>query len=67
MKLKTVATMSTEQVSALLATLPKSADIRKGETIVTVYAPNGKKVISAANVYGNQWHVMAADGLIQTN
>lgn len=64
--LKTVATMTTMQLHELLLSLPSNADKRINEGIVTVYAPNKKKVISAASSDGRYWHVMAVEGLIET-
>ena len=64
--LKTVASMSLAQLNGLLDSLPKAARINRGDGIVTVYAPNDKKVISAASANGLTWHVMAVEGLIET-
>ena len=64
-KLKTVGVMTDSQINDLLNGFPKKAEIHRSETIHTVYAPNGTKVLSAAQVAHNQWHVMAVAGLIQ--
>lgn len=65
--LKTIATLSTPQLNDLLSAFPKAARIHRGDGIVTVYAPNDKKVLSAASANGAQWHVMAVAGLIESN
>jgi hypothetical protein len=58
--------LSKHQLDNLLGGFPANADIHRHDTIVTVYAPNGTKVLSAANVAPNRWHVMAVPGLIST-
>lgn len=63
--LKTVGTLTTMQLHELLLSLPSSANKRINEGIVTVYAPKGQKVISAASSDGRYWHVMAVPGLIE--
>lgn len=58
--------LTTKQLNALLAGFPKAAVISRHETIITVTAPNGKKVLSAAKAPARAlWHVMAVEGLIQ--
>ena len=61
--MKTQGTLTTKQLDAILAQFPANASIYRGDTIRTVKAPDGSKVLSAAKM-GSKWHVMAAPGLV---
>jgi hypothetical protein len=54
------------QLDAILGGFPSNAGIKRHPDIVTVYAPDGTKVLSAIKLYQNVWHVMAMPGLIST-
>lgn len=54
------------QLDAILGGFPSSAEIKRHPDIVTVYAPDKTKVLSAIKLYRNVWHVMAMPGLIST-
>lgn len=63
--------LTTQQLSELLDSVPTWTDIVRHADIVTVYATNKRtqnrdKVISAAMVAPDRWHVMARAGLIST-
>ena len=63
-------TAQLDGILATLATLP-SAQVKRHDSIVTVTATRKAtgqtvKVLSAASSDGQQWHVMAAPGLIST-
>lgn len=57
--------LTTKQLDTLLAGFPKAAVISRFDTIITVKAPNGKKILSATKGGRALWHVMAVEGLIQ--
>jgi hypothetical protein len=63
--------LNNEQLDELLASLPCFAEITRRADIVTVHATSKRtksrdKVISAAMVAPDRWHVMARAGLIST-
>ena len=63
--------LSTSMLDELLASLPRFAEVTRHADIVTVHATNKRtnnrdKVISAAKVAPDRWHVMARAGLIST-
>ncbi len=63
--------LSTSMLDELLESLPSFAEVTRRADIVTVHATNKRtnnrdKVISAAKVAPDRWHVMARAGLITT-
>lgn len=57
--------LSTQELTSLVDQFPSNATVKKFETSVTVFAPNGDKVLSALKVPGKAlWAVRAKEGLI---
>jgi hypothetical protein len=54
------------QLDGILGGFPSNAEINRYSDIVTVYAPDKTKILSAIKLYRNVWHVMAMPGLITT-
>lgn len=64
-KLVNVGIMTPAQLNALLDQFPPKALIVKHEITNTVYAPDGRTVLTAARLASERWHVRAAEGLIE--
>jgi hypothetical protein len=58
--------LSKQELDQLVGQFPKNATIEREELTVIVKAPNGEKVLSAAQYAADRWHVMATPGLIKT-
>ena len=64
-KLVNVGILTPAQLNALFDSFPKQALIVKHDLVSSVYAPDGHKVLSAARLASERWHVRAAEGLVQ--
>jgi len=62
--MKTIGNMTTSTLESLLASFPRSAAITRHETVITVCAPNGQKVLSAISPVHGMWNVMSVPGLV---
>lgn len=57
--------LSTKELTVLLAQFPANASFCRSDMVVTVYAPNGDKVLSAIKApHKALWAVRAKEGLI---
>jgi hypothetical protein len=56
--------LSTADLNNLLDGFPSNAQVSRTDSSVVVKAPKGQRVLSAISSDGNQWHVMAVEGLI---
>ena len=67
MKLKSLPQLlTTQQLKELVFSFPEEAQIFRADTIITVTAPNGVKVLSAIKHHTlEQWHVMTMPKIVQ--
>lgn len=64
--------LSSKQLDSLLASFPPSAEIRRGDGVVTVHATRKSdgqrtKLLSAISRNGRTWHVMTVPGLVSSH
>jgi hypothetical protein len=66
MKLKSLPKLlTTQQLKELVIQFPEEAQVFRADTIITVTAPNGVKVLSAIKHHTQEmWHVMAMPKLV---
>lgn len=64
-KLVNVGILTPAQLDTLFESFPKQALIVKNDLVSTVYGPDGRKILSAARLASERWHVRAAEGLVQ--
>lgn len=66
MKLKSLPQLlTTQQLKELVIQFPEEAQVFRADTIITVTAPNGVKVLSAIKHHTQEmWHVMAMPKLV---